>query len=537
MSARRILPALAVLIAGCATTRPTSEVLAPTPPQRVVGEGTRLSASPVLLTADAVSRALDGYPETRIDRVLRASLLGLGERPARLVGPAGSQQALAAVIRHAEALVAASDPSADIGLAALEDALAKVDAQDPASVQRAEVLAWRTAFLLADRLGGSLADDALLSHLDTAILREADRFYERLTPTDPAYAVLAKGLQDYRALALAAPSEHVVGRTSRWRSPYPRSTSDAVRSLRARLAEVGFPTAGEGDPRYFDATLRQAFLAFQGRFGLEQTGLPSMETLDALARPISERALELGAGLDRLRATQGRRSPDRLVVNIPAFELVHFVGDRVDSTHRVVVGSVSYVVDEPGGRAGLLNLTPTLQSSIQHLVLNPSWSVPQRIKEHELDRRAERDPDFYERFDVWVDSRGVERVRQRPGPSNALGQVKFVFEGGDGVYLHDTPLKDGFDKRVRALSHGCVRVQAALELARRIMEVDGHPMPWSRAQVILARRHETEITLTRPLPIFLEYVTVGSDEEGSLRFYPDIYGWGVVREPETSASR
>lgn len=522
-------------MAGCAATRPQPELAAP-PPLRAAGEREGAPAA-VLLTADAVMRVLDGYPEQRVDGALKTSLLGLGQRPVRLVGPAGAGQALEAVLRHAEALVAASEPPAEIGLAALREALAAMDTHAPASVQRAEVLAWRTAFLVADRLGGPLADDALLSHLDTAVLREADRFYERLTPTAPAYAVLAKGLQDYRALALAAPSERVVGRTPRWRSPYYGSTSDAVQSLRARLVEVGFPAAGEGDPRHFDSTLRQAFLAFQGRFGLEQTGLPSVETLDALARPLAERALELGAGLDHLRAARSRLWPDRVVVNIPAFELVHFVGDRVDSTHRVVVGSMSYVVDEPGGRAGLLNRTPTLQSSIERLVLNPSWSVPQRIKEQELDRRAERDPDFYDRFDMWVDSRGVERVRQRPGPGNALGQVKFVFEGGDGIYLHDTPLKGGFDKRVRTLSHGCVRVEAALALARRIMEVDGHPMPWSQAQTVLARRHETEVTLTRPLPIFIQYVTVGADEEGQLRFYPDIYGWGVVREADATAAR
>jgi murein L,D-transpeptidase YcbB/YkuD len=501
-----------------------SEVSAATPPTAVA------------LTADAVMRVLDGYPAHRVNAALRASLLGLGQRPVRLVGPTGSAEALDAIRRHALALVAASEPPADIGLAALDEALARLDTQAPASVQQAEVLAWRTAFLLADRLGGPLADEALLDHLDQAVLSEADRFYARLTPTDPAYAALAEGLRAYRALAVAAPSEQVVGRTSRWRSPYYGSSSDAVRSLRARLSEVGFPAAGEGDPRYFDSTLRQAFLAFQTRFGLEQSGLPTMETLDALARPLAERVLELGAGLEQLRNTRSRLWPDRLVVNIPAFRLLHFVGDRVDSTHRVVVGSASYVVDEPGGRAGLLNLTPTLQSSVERLVLNPSWSVPQRIKEQELDRRAERNPDFYDRFDIWVDSRGVERVRQRPGPSNALGQVKFVFDGGDGIYLHDTPLKDGFDKRVRALSHGCVRVQDALALARRVMEVDGHAMPWSRAQTILARRHETEVTLTRALPIFIQYVTVGADEAGGLQFYPDVYGWGVVREPAAATA-
>ncbi|MEZ4269170.1 MAG: L,D-transpeptidase family protein [Myxococcota bacterium] len=490
-----------------------------------------------MLTAAAALQVLSELPPAPIDAALRKSLLGQGERPTRLVGGAGARPALDAVLRHAEALLAASEPPADLGLAELHDALAAVDSGAPESILTAEVLAWRTAFLLGLRLGGPLADQALLDRLDEAVLAEADRFYERLTPSDPAYSVLVRGLAEYRELASAAPSEQVVGRTPRWRSPYYGSTSDAVRSLRARLAEVGFPAAGEGDLRHFDTSLRQAFLAFQGRFGLEQNGLPTVETLDALARPLAERATEIGAALEHMRATRSRLRPDRLAVNIPAFELRHFVGDRLDSTHRVVVGSTSYQIDQAGGRAGLLNQTPTLHSQIEHLVLNPSWSVPQRIKEQELDRRAERNPNFYDRFDIWVDSRGVERVRQRPGPSNALGQVKFVFQGGDGIYLHDTPLKDGFDKRVRALSHGCVRVQDALGLARRILEVDGHPMPWSRAATILARRRETEVTLTRPLPIFIQYVTVGADEEGALRFYPDLYGWGVVRDTETVAGK
>jgi hypothetical protein len=515
-----------LLLASCATTAPSAEIVgAP-----VVAEPARTSgaASPVVTAADVLG-VLERYPAKAVDAALRRALLSGGERPARLVGPDGPGAPLQAVIGHARALGLASEPPVDVGLDELEEALAALGPDAREAWVQAEVLGWRTAYLLARELGGPLADEGLMSRLDVAVLADADRLYERLTPTDPHYGALVRGLTEFRRLAAATPSEQVVGRTARWRSAQYGASSDAVRSIRRRLAEVGFPADAEADERRFDSPLRQALLAFQGRFGLEQSGQATVETLDALARPLAERAAEIGLVLAHLRSTRARLYPDRIVVNIPAFQLRHFVGDRVDSTHNVVVGSVSYAVDEVGGRAGLLNLTPTLESTIKHLVLNPSWGVPQRIKERELDRRAERNPDFYDSYDVWVDSSGVERVRQRPGPGNALGQVKFVFEGGDGVYLHDTPLKSGFTQRVRALSHGCVRVQDALELARRVLEVDGHPMPWSRAQSILARRRETEVTLTRALPIIIEYVTVGADEEGTLRFYPDLYGWGVVR--------
>lgn len=495
------------------------------------GEG---AAVPLL--AATVIDVLGRHPAGEVEAALRNALLLQVDRPTRLVTARGTTAALDAILAHARALRAASEPPAETGLAELETALAAASGGSAPAVREAEVLAWRTAWLLAKALGGPLADDTLLARLELAVLADADRFYQRLTPTDPSYATLGQAIEEYRALARAAPSERVVGRTARWRSPGPGDTTDAVASLRARLAEVGFPTTPESGPRTFDAQLRGAFLAFQGRFGLEQSGLPSLETLDALAVPLSERVGQIGAVLDHLRRSRARLHPDRLMVNIPAFELRHFVGDRLDSFHRVVVGSIGYRADESTGRAGRLNLTPTLESAVRALVLNPSWSVPQRIKENELDRSAARDPDFYDGYDLWVDSRGVERARQRPGPRNALGRVKFVFDGGDGIYLHDTPLQRGFDKRVRTLSHGCVRVQEALALAQRVMEVDGHPTPWARARAILAGRRETELELVRPLPIFIEYLGVGADQEGALRFYPDVYGWGVVRGAEQPAA-
>jgi len=170
-----------------------------------------------------------------------------------------------------------------------------------------------------------------------------------------------------------------------------------------------------------------------------------------------------------------------------------------------------------------------LSSRIELLVLNPAWRVPRRIKEGELDVRAQTRPEVYDDFRFRYDRDGVEWAVQLPGPRNALGRVKFVFTGGNGVYLHDTPKKRDFGKSYRALSHGCVRVDNALGLARTLLERDKHRIRWSVARSLLRGMRETPLRLNRAVPIYLDYVMVGASADGELRFYPDIYRRGAPR--------
>lgn len=248
-----------------------------------------------------------------------------------------------------------------------------------------------------------------------------------------------------------------------------------------------------------------------------------------LGVPLEERLGAILAALEHIRQSPVRRHADRLEVNIPAFELRHFQGRRGVARHRVIVGSNAHARDPHRDRSGAINRTPVVVSRVSDVVLNPSWHVPRRIKELELDPIADRRPGFYDDFELYESASGVEQAVQLPGPRNALGRVKFVFPGGGGVFLHDTPRKKLFHRPERALSHGCVRVEDALTLARRLLEADRHDVDWGTAARILDGGREVMVTLNQPLPISIEYRTVTTAADGSVRFHADIYAWGASR--------
>jgi len=221
------------------------------------------------------------------------------------------------------------------------------------------------------------------------------------------------------------------------------------------------------------------------------------------------------------------RVPTRIVVNIPAFTLQHFEGGRLVATHRVVVGAIGRDKSGKVKRGGRINTTPFLAGAITAIVLNPSWHVPQRIKE-ELDVLAARDPSIYDTFRLYVDADGRERAVQPPSPYSALGKVKLAFPNSQAIFLHDTPRTELFKERVRAFSHGCIRVENAVGLAKSLLDRDRGTLGSSKADALLRSNFETPVTLTTSVPVFIEYVTAGIGSGGAFRFFPDIYDTGPV---------
>ena len=181
-----------------------------------------------------------------------------------------------------------------------------------------------------------------------------------------------------------------------------------------------------------------------------------------------------------------------------------------------------------------LNLTPLLQGRINKLVLNPSWHVPPRIKERELDVLARQDPAIYDTFRLYVDESGRERAVQRPGPHSALGQVKLAFPNDHAIFLHDTPRKDLFAQTDRAISHGCIRVENAIGLAKSLLAREPEALAPSQVDELLRANYETPISLTHGIHVTIEYRTAGTSMDGAFRFFPDVYGWGHARAPEAT---
>ncbi len=234
----------------------------------------------------------------------------------------------------------------------------------------------------------------------------------------------------------------------------------------------------------------------------------------------------LGETLKIMRQSK-TRSYDRFVkINIPEYMLEYYNDGKLVAEHRVVVGKASGKKIKFRGQMVGENQTPTLDSRIARVIFNPRWYLSDRIH-REYDSKVAEDPGYFAHHGyVAMPSTyksGAQRIFQPPGPKNALGKVKFEFENPYAVYLHDTPSKGFFQRARRDFSHGCVRVDKAVDLAREILEDDNNPIV-KRINDIVLRYHLAYVELNRSVPIIIEYMPVTVDTKGQLVYCGDPYG-------------
>lgn len=288
--------------------------------------------------------------------------------------------------------------------------------------------------------------------------------------------------------------------------------------------------AVEADPlEVFDSELEAALKTYQQRLNLEPDGVAGRMTLAQLARGPAERVDQLRVNLERWRWLPADLGARHLRVNIADYRLEAWNAGHIERVHRVVVGT--------GYRQ-----TPSFSARMRYVVLNPWWEVPRRLATQDKLPLFQRDPEAFTRggFELLdaqgqpVDVVGVDfsqlsrnrfpyRLRQRPGPANALGQVKLILPNRHDVYLHDTPSRGLFARVRRSFSSGCIRVEDALGLAEWALAGAGG-FDRARIDAVVASGQETRVDLAEPLPVHLLYMTAVSDEAGGLRLIDDLYG-------------
>jgi murein L,D-transpeptidase YcbB/YkuD len=257
----------------------------------------------------------------------------------------------------------------------------------------------------------------------------------------------------------------------------------------------------------------------QQRFGLESDGAAGKGTIEALNVPADVRLLSIKLNLDRWRWLPRDLGSRYFFVNIPGFDLVVMEGDKEAMRMNVVVG-----------KEGLK--TPFFRDSLESIVVNPYWNVPPSIAEKEVIPAMQRDPGYLARNNFESDGHGG--FRQRPGPKNALGEVKFLFPNDFDIYLHDTPARNLFNEPVRAFSHGCIRIQKPRELAEYLLRT-ATSRPAGEYDRLRATGREQWVQLDEKIPIYIMYFTAAADSAGSAYFYGDIYDRDAALKAETAA--
>ena len=369
----------------------------------------------------------------------------------------------------------------------------------------------------------SLLRDAIAAQRLAQALREAE-------PQVPMYAALRHVLARYRELS-GHPAWHS-RLTLPARKLEPGQAFPALPVLAQRLQALGDLQPGIPWPQRYEGELVAAVRAFQERHALAADGVLGVATLQQLNVPPAERVRQIELAMERLRWTPLLQGPRMIVVNVPEFVLRAY---EVEGTQVRVRESMKVIV----GKA-FNTRTPLFDESMRFIEFTPYWNVPPSIARNELVPRLRRDPaHFHQQGFEFVTSsgqvvttlsasaldavlRGGWRIRQRPGPKNALGDIKFVFPNNQNIYLHHTPTPQLFERERRDFSHGCIRVEAPVALARFVLQ-DSPEWTEARIREAMAGDKSRTLALKNPIPVLIAYSTVVV-RSGRVFFHPDLYG-------------
>jgi L,D-transpeptidase YcbB len=352
-------------------------------------------------------------------------------------------------------------------------------------------------------------------------------------PAYPGYRLTEAALEQYEQLAAKGDGAKVpdVPKTLAAGDAYAGSSELAAR-LRL-LGDLPENAATNVDAHTYDAALVEGVKHFQSRHGLAASGKLDKDTIRQLNVPLADRVVQLEDALERWRWLPPHFPQPPVVVNVPEFLLRAYGPDQqIALTMNVVVGKA------------VRTQTPVFANSIKYIIFRPYWNVPPSIVRAETIPAIVKDRGYIAKkgFEV-TDSSGKVitsgtvsddvlaqlragrlMVRQKPGPTNALGLVKFIFPNENNVYLHSTPAPQLFSQSRRDFSHGCVRVENPAELAAFLLR---NQPPWTLERVQSAMQSgqdNQQVNLATPVPVLILYVTAVIAPDNSVHFFEDIYG-------------
>ncbi|MCP4295519.1 MAG: L,D-transpeptidase family protein [Proteobacteria bacterium] len=312
----------------------------------------------------------------------------------------------------------------------------------------------------------------------------------------------------------------------------PGSQGVRVDVLRRRLIVTGdLKQREQKENLSFDGQLSRAVQRFQARNGLVVDGIVGRSTMSVLNILVEQRIQQLKFNLSNWDISHQQMGSRYILVNIADYSLHVVENHKTLKRMRVVVGKE-------------YRRTPLFSEKLESLVLNPYWYIPRKVAEEDILPIIKKDPSYLTRNNIelmldWngetsaIDPSAVEwskvetydfiyQLRQKPGPHNSLGRVKFILPNTDAIYLHDTPDKMVFRRQSRTFSSGCIRIEDPLWLARYLLK---DMRGWSKNNIerIIARGTPTRVKILHPIRVHIKYWTAWVDVTGVVHFREDVY--------------
>ena len=360
-----------------------------------------------------------------------------------------------------------------------------------------------------------------------------DDFFQSLPPHHRQYQGLKKGLLHYGHM----PHRGEWPVLSASNSIRPGDADDRIIEIRKRIELLATGTMENVDTvpsSVYDNELVKKVILFQQHHGLEQDGIIGRKTIRELNKTPEERLIQIKVNMARWRWQDHVLGEKYILVNIASYNLFTYEAGKLQFSMPVIVGKFQHQ-------------TPVFSDRIKYLELNPFWNVPPSIAVNEELPELKKNPSYLVEknirlFSNWQED-GVEldstvidwslispsqmakfKLRQDPGPDNALGRVKFVFPNRYSVYLHDTPAKRLFSEQTRSFSHGCIRVSEPEKLAVYLLDEQDSEWNTQRVTDLIKVGKRKVVRIRPPLPVHITYQTAWVDKGGQIIFNRDVYG-------------
>ena len=287
----------------------------------------------------------------------------------------------------------------------------------------------------------------------------------------------------------------------------PDDTGVTIQDVRTRLFVIG-DLAQDSKSNFYDQELMDGVMKYKLRHVLTPNYIINKDHINQMNEPVSDRIKTLMLNMERCRWIPPtlENQEEYVMVNIPSFRLYFVRNGNYDVVSKVFIGTP-------------LTKTVIFSGQIDRIVFSPYWYVPASIIKNELQLKIAEDKNYLADHNMeWNGG----NVRQKPGPENALGLVKFMFPNANDIYMHDSPSKTlfGFEKRI--FSHGCINVEKAKELAVAMMK-DYPDWTIDKIDAAMSGEKETPFKLTKKIPIYIGYFTAWVSKEGDIGFFPDVY--------------